>query len=397
MKTGIWLIGARGSIATVTMAGHAAVVRGLAPMTGFVSNREVFNGADLPPLEGFIFGGHELRRMSLKEVTSATLDACGVRRYPRAFEAELDAKLDAIDEDIRPGIALRVGPQVDSVANDIRAVATEREAIDAVRLDLDAFKAKHGLRRLVMINLASTEPSVSPKASWTSLAALEAALTVNESGLPSSSLYAYAALAGGDAYINFTPSLGSRLPALEELALTRGAVHGGSDGKTGETLIKSVLAELFARRNLEILSWFGQNILGNEDGRVLDDPTHKATKIRSKDHLLPKILGYAPQTRVGIDYVESLGEWKIAWDHIHFAGFLGGRMSMQFTWSGCDSLLAAPLVLDLARFAALAQRREERGLLTALSSFFKDPMGVDEQRLVAQDEELVRWALGEPR
>jgi myo-inositol-1-phosphate synthase len=155
-----------------------------------------------------------------------------------------------------------------------------------------------------------------------------------------------------------------------------------------------VLAELFARRNLPVLSWFGQNILGNGDGRVLDDPDNKATKVRSKDHLLPKMLGYAPESKVGIDYVGSLGEWKIAWDHIHFQGFLGGRMNMQFTWTGCDSLLAAPLVLDLVRLTAFAQARGEAGVLTALASFFKDPMGIDEQRLVAQDELLLRWLAG---
>ena len=177
-------------------------------------------------------------------------------------------------------------------------------------------------------------------------------------------------------------------------ALRTGAVHVGSDGKTGETLVKSVLGELFARRNLRVLSWFGQNILGNEDGRVLNDPQHKVSKIRSKDQLLPKLLGYAPETHVGIDYVPSLGEWKIAWDHIHFEGFLGGRMTMQFTWNGCDSLLAAPLVLDLVRLVDLALRRGERGVLPALASFFKDPMGTDEQRLVSQDEALLAWLAG---
>jgi len=97
--------------------------------------------------------------------------------------------------------------------------------------------------------------------------------------LPGSSLYAYAALEGGDAYVNFTPSPGSRIPALLELAEARGGVHGGADGKTGETLVKSVLGELFARRNLTVLSWFGQNILGNEDGRVLNDPRDRLQAI----------------------------------------------------------------------------------------------------------------------
>src|SRR5262249_47396889 len=152
-------------------------------------------------------------------------------------------------------------------------------------------------------------------------------------------------------YINFTPSLGASLPALHELATLRRAVHGGKDGKTGETLLKSVLAPMFAHRNLHLLSWVGHNIFGNRDGLVLDDPQNKATKLRTKDHVTSQIVGSKPQTHVSIEYIESLDDWKTAWDHIHFRGFLGVKMMLQFTWQGCDSLLAAPLVLDLARLA----------------------------------------------
>ena len=387
---GVWLIGARGSISAVTMCGQLAAARGLAEPVALVSDRGDFAPAALPPLDAMVFGGHEIRRGPLRDVAAEILEACGIHR----LAGSLSDALDAIDAEIRPGVTRGAGPQVEGLGDEVQTCATDAAAIAAIRADLDAFKVRHGLTRLVMVNLASTEPPPPPLAAWDTLEALDAALARGESVLPASSLYAYAALLGGDAYVNFTPSLGSRLPAMEALAQRTGAVHAGSDGKTGETLVKSVLSELFARRNLPVLSWFGQNILGNEDGRVLEDPHHKASKIRSKDHLLPKILGYAPQTRVGIDYVGSLGEWKIAWDHIHFEGFLGGRMTMQFTWNGVDSLLAAPLVLDLVRFAALAQRRGERGVLSALGAFFKDPMGTDEQRLVAQDEALLRWALG---
>ena len=165
----------------------------------------------------------------------------------------------------------------------------------------------------------------------------------------------------GCSYINFTPSLGASPPAIDELALERGTRHMGYDGKTGETLLKSVLAPMFAKRNLEVMSWVGHNIFGNMDGKVLDDPANKKAKVASKDRLLGQILGYPPQTLVTIEYIDSLGDWKTAWDHVHFRGFLGTPMTLQFIWQGCDSLLAAPLVLDLVRFTERAWRRGDIG------------------------------------
>ena len=166
----------------------------------------------------------------------------------------------------------------------------------------------------------------------------------------------------------------------------------GHDGKTGETLLKSVLAPMFASRNLQVMSWVGQNIFGNRDAVVLNTPDNKQAKVASKDQLLHEILGYRPQTMVGIEYIESMGDWKTAWDHIHFRGFLGTPMTMQFTWQGCDSLLAAPLVLDLVRFTERAHRNGDRGLLTFLASFFKSPLGVDEHDFVRQFQLLEGWA-----
>jgi myo-inositol-1-phosphate synthase len=196
----------------------------------------------------------------------------------------------------------------------------------------------------------------------------------------------------GCPYINFTPSLGSTLPAVSELAMERGTCHAGQDGKTGETLVKSVLAPMFAHRNLEVMSWVGHNIFGNLDGKVLNDPLNKMSKLATKDQSLPQILGYAPQTLVSIEYIESLGDWKTAWDHIHFRGFLGTPMVMQFLWQGCDSLLAAPLVLDLIRFTEGAYRRGDLGVLEFLASFFKSPMGVAEGGFEQQFQMLLEWA-----
>jgi myo-inositol-1-phosphate synthase len=206
----------------------------------------------------------------------------------------------------------------------------------------------------------------------------------NAAALPASSLYAVAAISRGFSYVNFTPSLGSTVPAIEELADETGSLYGGQDGKTGETLLKSVLAPMFRYRNLEILSWVGHNIFGNRDGLVLDDPANKASKIKTKDQVISQIVGYKPQTHVSIEYIESLDDWKTAWDHIHFRGFLGTKMILQFTWQGCDSLLAAPLVIDLARLAILEWSRGGHGLMRHLACFFKRPLGVTTHNLFEQ-------------
>jgi myo-inositol-1-phosphate synthase len=149
---------------------------------------------------------------------------------------------------------------------------------------------------------------------------------------------------------------------------------------------------MFARRNLHVHSWVGHNILGNRDGLVLNDPDNKASKVKSKDALLAELLGYKPQSIVSIEYVESLDDWKTAWDHIHYEGFLGTKMVFQFTWQGCDSILAAPLVIDLVRLTALAQRRSEVGILPHLASFFKNPLGSNEHDFGKQFALLEEYA-----
>src|SRR5262249_60498121 len=130
-------------------------------------------------------------------------------------------------------------------------------------------------------------------------------------------MYAWTALDLGWPYVTFTPSLGASFPAIQELAEQRGAVYGGKDGKTGETLLKTVLAPMFARRNLRVLSWVGHNIFGNRDGLVLDDPQNKASKIRTKDQVITQIVGYKPQAHVSIEYIELLYDWSTAWYFIN--------------------------------------------------------------------------------
>src|SRR5436190_5192645 len=141
---------------------------------------------------------------------------------------------------------------------------------------------------------------------------------------------------------------------------------------------------MFRYANLEVLSGEGCNTRGGGDGRGLADPRHKRSKVRSKSGVLPSALGYTPHSGVGIEYVPSLGNWKTAWDFIHFRGFLGTKMSVQFIWQGCDAILAAPLVLDLVRLTEFVQRQGEAGPMTDLACFFMDPMGVGDLSFVEQ-------------
>jgi myo-inositol-1-phosphate synthase len=170
--------------------------------------------------------------------------------------------------------------------------------------------------------------------------------------------------------------------------------HCGNDGKTGETLVKTVLAPMFRARALKVLTWQGYNMLGNRDGEVLKEPAHRESKLRNKDEALRSILADpAVHTSVGIDFVPSLEDWKTAWDFIQFEGFLGARMSLQFTWTGSDSALAAPLVLDLVRLADLAAERGEGGVMEHTACFFKAPLGGGTHDFGHQFAELGRYAL----
>jgi myo-inositol-1-phosphate synthase len=302
-----------------------------------------------------------------------------------------------MDENIRPGTLFNVGPMIESLADPKlvknKGKESPRQIVDRLQADLEQFAADHRLDQVVVLNLSSTEPVPQDADFPDAWNALKKTLrSKTKCQLPASSIYAIAALEAGYPYVNFTPSLGSSLPAIQELALANDTCHMGHDGKTGETLMKSALAPMFAYRNLNVMSWVGHNIFGNMDGKVLDDPRNKKTKVASKDRLLHQILGYSPQTLVGIEYIESLGDWKTAWDHIHFQGFLGTPMVLQFTWQGSDSILAAPLALDLVRFTDRAHRHGDRGLLEFLASFFKSPIGVEENDFVRQFEMLEAWA-----
>ena len=393
-RIGLWLIGAWGGVSTTVAVGLAGLQNGVAPETALVTSLPKFQRLELADWSQFVIGGHEIRE------TTYAVEAEVLHQNSRVFDRDLlnavAVRLAEFDKNIRPGTLINVGSTIEKFAGP-KTLALHSEkpaaAIKRIRADIEEFQQANGLKHVIVVNLSSTEPPfASDTATWDWAMLSRDLSDAVTSPVPASTIYAIAAFEAGCSYINFTPSVGTNLPALEEFALKQGTLHVGRDGKTGETLMKAVLAPMFAARNLKVMSWVGHNIFGNMDGKVLDDPINKANKVRSKDHLLTEILGYKPQTLVTIEYIESMGDWKTAWDHIHFEGFLGTKMSLQFTWQGCDSLLAAPLVLDLVRLTEREQRRGKSGVMSHLAAFFKSPMGAHEPEFAKQFIALERWA-----
>ncbi|NBM20792.1 inositol-3-phosphate synthase [Streptomyces sp. GC420] len=356
---GVWFVGARGSVATTAVAGCAAVAAGLHPPAGMVTETDSFTGTGLPALASLVFGGHDTASCPLPK-RAEHLAAGGV--LPHGLPSAVAAELAAADSAIRPG-----GP----LPGDTR---DEEELVTAFAEDITGFVRDRGLARAVVVNVASTEPA--PR---------------DDASLPPSSLYAAAALRAGCPYVNFTPSTGLHHPALREGAATSGLPYAGRDGKTGQTLLRSVLGPMFAQRAFEVRAWSGTNLLGGGDGASLADPAAAAAKNSGKNRVLADTLGNLPEGRVHIDDVPALGEWKTAWDHIAFDGFLGSRMILQTIWQGPDSALAAPLVLDLARLTARAHELGLSGPLEPLAFYFKDPYG-DSAALADQHTALLTFA-----
>ena len=391
-RIGLWLIGAKGGVATTVMTGLTALARGLVEPIGLITETEAFHSLNLIDWGDVVIGGHDIRNASLLDEARRMWTVS--RAIPPGVLEAVAPDLIDIETRLRPGTVLASGTSIQAIASlpESKSAKTPRSIIDQIRTDILDFAETNDVERVVVVNLASTEPPWSlpiPDNFDEIFSLLENAS--ESSSLPTSSLYAIAAFEADAAYINFTPSTGATPQALNNLAKQRGLPHAGCDGKTGETLLKSVLAPMFRDRHLDVMSWVGHNIFGNLDGKILDDPSNKAAKVKSKDHLLANLLPSTPQTLVSIEFIESLGDWKTAWDHIHFQGFLGTPMTMQFTWQGCDSILAAPLVIDLVRLVDRARVAGEAGSLPWLASFFKSPLDCHEQGFAAQMTMLHDW------
>ncbi len=391
-RIGLWLIGAKGGVATTVMTGLAALARGLVEPIGLITETEPFHALNLIDWSDIVIGGHDIRDGSLLD-EARRMWTVSRAISPGVLESVTPDLID-IETRLRPGTVLASGSSIEAIASlpKSKVAKTPRSTIDQIRTDILDFAETNDVERVVVVNLASTEPPWSSPIpdNFDELSSLLEHAS-DSSPLPTSSLYAIAAFEANAAYINFTPSTGATPQALNSLAQQRGLPHAGCDGKTGETLLKSVLAPMFRDRNLNVMSWVGHNIFGNLDGKILDDPSNKAAKVKSKDHLLANLLPSTPQTLVSIEFIKSLGDWKTAWDHIHFEGFLGTPMTMQFTWQGCDSILAAPLVIDLIRLVDRARLAGEAGSLPWLASFFKSPLNCHEQGFAAQMTMLHDW------
>lgn len=362
--TGVWFVGAGGSVATTAVVGALGVSHGLVPTTGLVTELPELAPDGLVGIADLFFGGHELGSGSMAKKAEALVSA-GV--LPAGVLGAVAADLATVDAEVRPGYVVGEEPV---------AAAVERLAGD-----ITAFAHKHQLDRVVVVDVASTQPPVDDPD----------AVTAVDDALPVTAVYALAAFRAGAPYVSFTPSPCLRLPVVVDAAARSGLPYAGCDGKTGETLVKSALAPMFATRALALQSWTSVNLLGGGDGATLADPEAARSKTATKRSGLDAIVGHAVPGPMHIDQVEDLGEWKTAWDHVRFDGFLGARMTLQFTWQGCDSALAAPLVLDLVRLVSAAHAAGRSGPLPELAFFFKDPVGASEHRLAEQWHTLVAW------
>jgi len=385
-KLGILLVG-MGAVSTTTIAGVLAVRRGLAKPIGSLTQMGTIRLGkrtegrsplikDFVPLAGLddvVFGGWDIFEDNAYEAakTAGVLDAAlldqvkpeleAIKPWPAVFDRQYVKRLD--------------GPNVKKGKN-------KRELADQVRADIQAFQAKHGLARLVMLWCGSTEIYLTESAAHASVAAFEKALEDNDPSIPSSMVYAYAAIKEGIPYANAAPNLTADIPALLELAAQTGSPVAGKDLKTGQTWMKTVVAPGLKARLLGVEGWYSTNILGNRDGEVLDDPESFKTKEESKKSVLDYILqpNLYPDLYeklchvVRINYYPPRGDNKEGWDNIDLFGWLGYPMQLKINFLCRDSILAAPIVLDVALLLDLAKRSGMSGIQEWLSFYFKSPM-----------------------
>jgi myo-inositol-1-phosphate synthase len=264
----------------------------------------------------------------------------------------------------------------------VKKGANKMELAEQLMEDIANFKKQENVDRSVMIWCASTEIYIKPQDVHSSLDKFEKAMKENHEAIPNSMVYAYAALKSGIPFINGAPNLTVDIPALSDLARERNLPVGGKDFKTGQTLMKTILAPGIKARLLGLNGWFSTNILGNRDGEVLDDPESFKTKEESKLSVLEYILqpDVYPQLykdfyhKVRINYYPPRGDNKESWDNIDIFGWMGYPMQIKVNFLCRDSILAAPIVLDLVLFTDLAMRTGMRGVQEWLSFYFKSPM-----------------------
>jgi len=363
-RVGVAVIGLNGAVATTAAAGIAMIRAGSNDLSGLpLAGRDV---AGLAAYRDLYFGGWDLSHDDLataavrhgvigeKELANGASSLSDMRPWPAVGSTDFCANIDG--------------------ANKI-AAAGHRAAIERIQADLTRFKEEQGLDRVVMVNLASTERKADLAAdALSSLEEFERGLDANDGAISPAMLYAYAAIDAGVPYANFTPSVAADVAPLAELAKLRNVPVAGKDGKTGQTLMKTVIAPALRDRALHVDGWFSTNILGNSDGLALDDPKSLASKVDTKKSVLDQILGYPVEDHIiMIHYYKPRGDDKEAWDNIDLTGFLGQKMQLKLNFLCKDSVLAAPLAIEIARCLDLAQQRGEGGVQEQMGLFFKMP------------------------
>jgi len=385
-KLGV-LIPGIGAVTTTFIAGVEAVKRGDAVPVGSLTQLATIRLGkrtdnrtpmikDFVPLAGLndlVFGGWDIYEDTAYE---AALNAAVLER------TQIESLKDPLSK-IRPMKAVFDHEYVRRIDGpNVKQAATKMEKAEMLMDDIAQFRKNNDCSRLVMIWCASTEVFHTPSAVHQTVKDFECGLMKNDPEIAPSQMYAYAALKSGVPFANGAPNLTADTPALLELARERNVPVCGKDFKTGQTFMKTLIAPGLKMRMLGLNGWFSTNILGNRDGEVLDDPGSFKTKEESKLSVLDQILQpkLYPQLYkdfhhvVRINYYPPRGDAKEGWDNIDIFGWLGYPMQIKIDFLCRDSILAAPLVLDLVLFLDLAQRSGMRGIQEWLSFYFKSPM-----------------------
>jgi myo-inositol-1-phosphate synthase len=393
-RIGVAIIGVNGAVASTVIAGVELMKRGLVQRLGMVTERteariseSITEMLDLAPLESLVFGGWDLQFANCFE---------GALHH-KVLPPHVLEKVRPELERVRPWPAVFAKSYVEKLRGDnVIAAGSHREEIAILEANLEAFKRAHGLERVVMVNLASTESFLEVQPVHRDLRAFEAGMDASDPAITPAMRYFYVANKLQMPYCNFTPSL-TNIPALDAQANQMSNPFAGMDGKTGQTLLKTVLASMFRARRLFIEGWYSTNVLGNSDGLVLDGPASNKTKVLSKAAVLDSIVGYhVDNHQVHIHYYKPRGDSKEAWDNIDIVGFAGIPMQIKVNFLCQDSALAAPLVIDLVRLLDVAKRSGERGIQRQLSMFFKSPYHAPGESplhdLFKQEKLLLEWA-----
>ena len=385
-KLGILLVGL-GAVSTTTIAGVIAIRKGLAKPIGSLTqmatirlgkrtdNRspKINEFVPLAKLDDVVFGGWDI----FEEDCYAAAGTAGV--LERSLLDSIRPELEAI----KPMSAVFDQRYVKRLSGpNVKKGKNKKDLAEQLVADIRNFKTKHNCSRLVMVWCGSTEVYMKEGPVHQSLAAFEQGLELSDDSIPSSMVYAYAALKEGIPFANAAPNLTADIPAMLELAAETKAPLAGNDMKTGQTLIKTVIAPGLKARMIGVRGWYSTNILGNRDGEVLDDPESFKTKEESKKsaldyifqpHLYPDLYKDLSHV-VRINYYPPRGDNKEGWDNIDIVGWLGYPMQLKINFLCRDSILAAPIVIDSALFLDLAKRAGMSGIQEWLSFYFKAPM-----------------------